>query len=121
MKKFTINCDFGGQAAPFSIYIGVPEKGHHPLHFQADWLSKERGGTIPAEIMDAIAKLKELAEKNNVSLEELCVYSLGTAQQDESDQSDVDDIEDEASQDDSEADSQEDTEAEINPEDEPKA
>ena len=79
--------------SPFSIYIGIPEKGHHPLHFQADWLSKERGGTIPAEIMDAIGRLKDLAEKNNVSLEELCVYSLGTAQQDESDQEDVADIE----------------------------
>jgi hypothetical protein len=101
MKKFTINCDFGGQMAPFSIYIGVPEKSHHPLHFQADWLSKERGGTIPAEIMDAIAKLKDLAEKNNVSLEELCVYSLGSAQQEESDQSDVAEVE--ASQDDASA------------------
>jgi hypothetical protein len=84
MKKFTINCDFGGQIAPFAIYIGNPEPGHHPLHFQADWLSRSRGGTIPGEIMDAIGKLKELADKNNVSLEELCVYSLGAAQQDES-------------------------------------
>jgi len=83
MKKFTINCDFGGQMAPFAIYIGEPEPGHHPLHFQADWLSKQRGGTIPEEVMDAISKLKELADKNNVSLEELCVYSLGAAQQEE--------------------------------------
>ena len=69
--------------APFAIYIGEPEPGHHPLHFQADWLSKQRGGTIPEEVMDAISKLKELADKNNVSLEELCVYSLGAAQQEE--------------------------------------
>ena len=67
MKKFTINCDFGGQIAPFAIYIGQPEPGHHPLHFQADWLSKNRGGTIPPAVMDAISKLKDLAEKNNVS------------------------------------------------------
>jgi hypothetical protein len=96
MKKFTINCDFGGQMAPFSIYIGIPEKGHHPLHFQADWLSKERGGNIPGEIMDAIGKLQELAEKNNVLLEELCVYSLGSAQQDDSDLEDVTDLEDDS-------------------------
>lgn len=82
MKKFTINCDFGGQIAPFAIYIGQPEQGHHPLHFQADWLSKNRGGTIPSAVMDAISKLKDLAEKNNVSFEELCVYALGAAQQD---------------------------------------
>ena len=78
MKKFTINCDFGGQLSPFAIYIGQPEQGHHPLHFQADWLSKQRGGTVPADVMDAISKLKDLADKNNVSLEELCVYALGS-------------------------------------------
>lgn len=82
MKKFTINCDFGGQIAPFAIYIGQPERGHHPLHFQADWLSKNRGGTVPPAVMDAISKLKDLAEKNSVSFEELCVYALGAAQQD---------------------------------------
>lgn len=82
MKKFTINCDFGGQIAPFTIYVGQPEPGHHPLHFQAEWLSKERGGTIPAQVMDAVGKLKDLAEKNKVSFEELCVYALGAAQQD---------------------------------------
>jgi len=81
MKKFVINCDFGGQIAPFAVYIGTPEGAHHPLHFQADWLSKQRGGTIPPDVMDAVSKLKDLADKNNVSLEELCVYALGAAQQ----------------------------------------
>ena len=83
MKKFTINCDFGGQTAPFNIFIGTPEGKHHPLHFQAEWLSKERGGTIPADVMDAISRLQKLAEKNGVSLEELCVYALGSAQEDQ--------------------------------------
>ena len=81
MKKFTINCDFGGQMSPFAIYVGLPQEGHHPLHFQADWLSKNRGGTIPGEVMDAVTQLQELAEKNGVSLEELCVYALGTEEQ----------------------------------------
>ncbi|MES2214657.1 MAG: DUF2610 domain-containing protein [Pseudomonadota bacterium] len=83
MKKFTINCDFSGQIAPFTIYIGEPEPTHHPLHFQGDWLSKTRGGTIPPQVMDAVSKLKILAEKNQVSFEELCVYALGAAQQEE--------------------------------------
>jgi Domain of unknown function (DUF2610) len=78
MKKFVINCDFGGQLSPFSVYIGKPEQGHHPLHFQADWLSKQRGGTVPPDIMNALSKLKDLADKNNVELEELCVYALGS-------------------------------------------
>lgn len=82
MKKFSINCDFGGQMSPFTIYIGLPKDDHHPLHFQADWLSKQRGGTIPTEVMEAITKLQDLANKNNVLLEELCVYALGSAQED---------------------------------------
>lgn len=81
MKKFTINCDFGGQMAPFTICIGKPEKGHHPLHFQADWLSKARGGMIPGEVMEAVTQLQDLAEKNGISLEELCVYALGSEEQ----------------------------------------
>jgi hypothetical protein len=76
MKKFTVPCDFGGKMAPFTIYIGEPESTHHPLHFQADWLSKERGGTIPGDVMESLAKLFQLAKKNNLSFEELCVYTL---------------------------------------------
>lgn len=83
MKKFTINCTFeGGQVSPFAIFIGNPEPKHHPLHFQSEWLSKERGGAIPGEVMEAIIALQDLAKKNNVSLEDLCVYSLGSAEED---------------------------------------
>ena len=31
--------------------------------------------------MDAVSQLQELAEKNGVSLEELCVYTLGTKEE----------------------------------------
>lgn len=81
MKKFTINCDFGGQMAPFTIYIGTPKEGNHPLENQAKWLSDNRGGVIPGEVMEAIGKLQELSKKNKVSLEELCVYALGTEEE----------------------------------------
>lgn len=83
MKKFTVPCDFGGQRAPFTIYIGDPEPQHHPLNWQSNWLSKERGGAIPPEVMDSVAKLKDISDKNNVSFEDLCVYALGAAQQEE--------------------------------------
>lgn len=79
MKKFTIPCDFGGQKAPFNIYVGEPEPSKHPLQHQAHWLSVERGGTIPSEVMDSFQKLHDIAKENNVSFEELCVYALGTA------------------------------------------
>lgn len=82
MKKFSVPCDFGNQKSPFTIYIGEPESNHHPIHFQATWLSKERGGNVPGEVMDSLSKLKELADSNNVSFEELCVYALGAAQED---------------------------------------
>jgi hypothetical protein len=93
MKKFTVPCDFGGQKSPFTIYIGDPEAKHHPLHFQSNWLSKERGGTIPGEVMDSIAKLKEIADQNNVSFEDLCVYALGAAQQEKESSGEGDDEE----------------------------
>jgi hypothetical protein len=80
LKKFTIPCDFGGMKAPFNIYIGEPRPGHHPLEHQLDWLSRERGGTIPAEVVDSFKKLHDIAQENNVSFEELAVYALGTAQ-----------------------------------------
>ena len=76
VKRFTVPCDFGGVKSPFTIYIGAPEPQHHPLHFQAEWLSKNRGGTIPGDVMDSISKLFELSKKNNVSFEELCEYAL---------------------------------------------
>lgn len=83
MKKFSINCDFGGQMSPFTFFIGKPEDGHHALHFQADWLSKQRGGVVPSDVMEAVSQLQELAKKNGVSLEELCVYALGTKEDQE--------------------------------------
>ena len=76
MKKFSVPCNFGGSTSPFSIYIGEPEKEHHPLHFQAEWLTNHRGGTISPKVMESVASLHVISKKNNVSLEELCVYAL---------------------------------------------
>lgn len=79
MKKFTVPCDFGGQRSPFTLYIGKPKPENHPLQNQASWLSKERGGQIPPEVMESISKLRDLAAQNHVSFEELCVYALSAA------------------------------------------
>lgn len=76
VKKFTANCTFGGQTSPVTLYVGNPAKGSHPLGFQAQWLNKDRGGTIPSNIMDSFAKLVEISEKNRVSFEELCSYVI---------------------------------------------
>lgn len=77
MKKFTIPCDFAGVKAPFNIYVGEPRPGKHPLQHQSSWLSRERGGTIPQEVMDSFQKLLDISTENGVSFEELCVYALG--------------------------------------------
>ena len=80
MKKFTIPCEFGNEKAPFNIYIGESSRKRHPLYYQARWLATERGGVIPAEVMDSFQKLSDIAHENSVSFEELCVYALGTAE-----------------------------------------
>ncbi len=76
MEKFKIPCTFSGKTSPVTFYIGAHEKDHHPIQFQADWLSKERGGTVPPDIMKSLEELKALSEKNGVPFEELCSYAL---------------------------------------------
>ena len=75
-KKFTANCDFGGQKSPVTLYVGNPAMGSHPLNFQSKWLSESRGGTVPQDIMDAFAKLVEISQKSKISFDELCVYVI---------------------------------------------
>lgn len=81
MKRFTIPCDFNGVKHPFHVYIGEPHPKKHPLQFQSSWLSSERGGTIPQDVMDSFEKLFKISQENNVSFEDLCVYALGQAAQ----------------------------------------
>jgi hypothetical protein len=83
MKKLTINCNFGGVSSPFSFYIGNPENTHHPVQFQAEWLSKVRGGSVPGDVMESLQKLYDLSRKNNLSFEELCEYALASADEEE--------------------------------------
>lgn len=76
VKKFNANCDFGGQTSSVTLYVGDPATGSHPLNFQSKWLGKERGGSIPENIMNPFSKLAEIAEKNRISFEELSAYVI---------------------------------------------
>lgn len=76
MKKIIIDCNFGGQQAPFSFYIGKPQLTNHPIQFQSDWLGKNRGGSVPGDVIKSLQDIFDLAQKNNVSFEELCIYAL---------------------------------------------
>ena len=80
MRKIAINCQFGDQTAPFDFYVGQPEEKHEALSFQEKWLLDNRGGVVPPEVKEALVQLRDLAKKNNVSFEDLCVYALGSAQ-----------------------------------------
>ncbi|MFI7350114.1 DUF2610 domain-containing protein [Streptomyces sp. NPDC049936] len=86
MQHFEIPCQFGSVRAPFPIYVGEPaDDAGHPLEQQAAWLARERGGSLPQEVMDSFAKLHAIALENNVSYEELTVYAMNEASQEDSD------------------------------------
>ena len=80
-KQFTIPCQFGQQSSPVTFYIGHPDNGHHPIHFQSNWLSSSKGGTVPQDLMMTLQKLHDLALENNADFEELCYYALISATQ----------------------------------------
>lgn len=79
VKKFNIPCNFGGQMSPVTLCIGEPKEDQHPLNFQAKWISGDKGGQIPQDVMDSIQKLYNLAKKNNVVFEDLCFYAINVA------------------------------------------
>lgn len=79
VKKLTIPCNFNGSTAAVDLFIGNPNQGQHPLNFQTKWLSTEKGGQVPEDIMNSIAKVQRIAEQNNVSFEELCFYAITVA------------------------------------------
>ena len=81
VKQFTIPCQFQQSTSPVTLYIGHPEFTHHPVHFQSEWLSSTKGGTIPQDLMDTLQRLHDLANQNGADFEELCYYALISATQ----------------------------------------
>ncbi len=79
MKRFTVPCVFDRRKSPFHVYMGQPVPGLHPLKFQAAWIREQRGGVIPPEVMERFGELAQIAQENNLSFEDLCVYALGSA------------------------------------------
>ena len=79
MKKFDIPCAINGQVQQVTLCIGQPHPEQHPLNFQQKWLAETKNGRIPQNVMDSIAKVKELADKNGVPFEDLCYYAINLA------------------------------------------
>ena len=75
VRKITVNCNFNGTSQKVPFYIGNPSSESHPLGFQAKWLSSS-GGQIPDEFMKSVAEVKEIAEKNKVSFEDLLCHLM---------------------------------------------
>ncbi len=76
VHKFTAKCDFSGKKVPVTLYIGNPSPNTHPLEFQNRWLSKEKGGAVPHDIMESFTKLQQISNESKVSFEELCKYVI---------------------------------------------
>lgn len=86
VKKFTYPCVFGSEKHPVTFYVGNAAEGAHPIGFQAQWLSKERGCTVPEELMEALKKLKALSDEQKVPFEDLCDYVIAELQGSTTDQ-----------------------------------
>lgn len=80
MLQFEIVCNFqGGRKETVGFYIGLPEPGHHPIHFQAKWLNGEKGGSVPEDVMKSLQELYNTAKSNNLDFTELCSFALNSA------------------------------------------
>lgn len=76
IKEFEVPCITNGQSSTVTVYMGNPEREHNPIAHQANFLAKERGIVISAEIMTTLDKLKSIALENGVPFIELCEYAL---------------------------------------------
>ncbi|MBL6785025.1 MAG: DUF2610 domain-containing protein [Rickettsiales bacterium] len=79
MKKLAIPCSFGAQSHSVDFYVGQPKIDKHPIQNQSSWLSSNRGGSVPGNVMDSLEKLHDLSKKNRVNFAELCEYAVTTA------------------------------------------
>ncbi len=75
-KKFTYLCNFSGSKYPVTFYIGDSKIGTHPIGFQVAWLSKQKGGVVPKDLMESLAQLKQIADAQRVPFEDLCEYVI---------------------------------------------
>ena len=73
----------GGGTETCSIYVGEALAGVNPLEQQDAWFRRERGLTIPPEVMKSFGELAKIALNENVSLSELAVYAMKEATEQE--------------------------------------
>lgn len=79
VSKFVIPCNLRGQTAQIEFLIGNPAVDQHPIYYQSKWLGDVYGAVVPQAIMDSIKKIKEIADKEKISFEDLCLYTIRMA------------------------------------------
>lgn len=80
--EFEILCDFGNQKTNVTFYIGLPKNDNHPIKFQSSWLSDNKGGRVPDDVIKSITDLRELSIKNGLNFQQLCLYAFVSATKD---------------------------------------
>jgi serine/threonine protein kinase len=73
-KRFTIPVDFNGVKEPIHIYIADSWKF---LEDQIKWVETVRGGRFPKEVTQSFRTLYDIAKKEKVSFQDVCVFALG--------------------------------------------
>lgn len=72
----SVMCQGARGAQSVILTIGRPEHDHHPIHFQASALGKDKGLSVPSKIMESLQKIKVLSIENNVDFIELVEYAV---------------------------------------------
>ncbi|HLJ56544.1 MAG TPA: DUF2610 domain-containing protein [Chthonomonadaceae bacterium] len=82
-ERFTVDCDSGGKKQ-FYVYIveQYPPKQDDPLKDEEERLLLDHGARVPKEVVESFSKILKVARENNVSYCELCVYALGSEDDD---------------------------------------
>lgn len=83
MKRFTVPITCGTVKYPFQVYIWDWEMDYAPTRDQFTWIEQARGCEVPNDVVDSFQKLYDIARENNVSYQELTVYALGNASENE--------------------------------------
>jgi TPR repeat protein len=86
LKRFTvpIDCTPAGAAAaqtmPYQVFVFDWGRATDMVKPQLDWVVRERGCRVSADITDSFAKLYNIALENKVSFTDLTVYAFKEAQ-----------------------------------------
>ncbi len=63
-----------------SLRIGYPKKGNHPLKYQYWWYATKEHISIERKIHESFSKLYRIAERDNISYEQLVKYAISSAE-----------------------------------------